>query len=177
MKNLYHYICAALFLLLLAPCSLEAAWRHLFHVSTFDMNYKASHKTLQITGHIFIDDLESAFQRRGVARPLRIGTQREDAQTNELIANYLKETMTLVANDQTLRINYLGKENSEDMAAIWVFMEVSNVTAPVKKISVKNSLLTEVFEDQKNIINLQISDRQKGSFLLSRYQIEDSVVF
>ena len=125
--------------------------------------------------HIFIDDLEEALRQLG-ADKLFICTEKEHEDAEKFILNYLNQSFTLEVNDKEVEYEFLGKEISKDLAATWVYLEVQNVTS-LESLKVKYNLLTEVFDDQKNIIQIKGPKKQKGFFLFEKGKTEDSVKF
>jgi hypothetical protein len=148
---------------------------HPFHVSKTDIVYRANEQTLQITMHLFIDDLEKAFQQRGIEN-LRIGTDKESPMTNQFITEYLKQKFRLKTNTQFIDFQWIGKENTEDFAAIWCYLEVKNVSN-LNRIEVISEVMTDIFTDQQNIISVVGPQQKKGYFLLSAHKNYDGIWF
>jgi hypothetical protein len=144
--------------------------KHIFHISNSEITYHQSDNSLQITTHIFLDDLEKALSKL-TPNKLNIGTPTEHASTNSVIENYLKTHFQLTINDINITYNFIGKEISSDYAAVWCYMEVKNVGS-LKKIKVKNNVLTEIYADQKNIINLTLPNGKQGYLMFDKYKIE-----
>ncbi|MFT7603922.1 MAG: hypothetical protein ACI8VT_001490, partial [Saprospiraceae bacterium] len=71
---------------------------------------------------------------------------------------------------------FIGKEQSEDLQAVWCYLEVTNIKF-FNSIEVTNSLLMEVFEDQKNIVHIKAPDNKQGYFLFQKGQEHDKVTF
>ena len=57
-----------------------------------------------------------------------------------------------------------------------VYLEIKNIRE-VRNISVENRVLTEVFADQKNIVQVNIPSKKQGYFLLSKSKTMDSASF
>ena len=72
--------------------------------------------------------------------------------------------------------NFIGKEISEDLVAVWCYLEIENIER-FNKIHVKNNILLEVFEDQKNIISVIGPDRKKGYLLFNNAKNEETIEF
>jgi hypothetical protein len=144
--------------------------KHSFHISKSEIKYNAPDNALQITTHIFLDDFEKALAKQTPTK-LNIGTPTEHTTTNTLIENYLKTHFQLTINDINIAYNFIGKEISSDYAAVWCYMEVKNV-ASLKKITVKNNILTEIYSDQKNIINLTLPNGKQGYLMFDKAKIE-----
>ncbi len=148
---------------------------HPFHVSKTDVVYVEKSSSIQITMHIFIDDLEKAFRQRGIEN-LRIGTDKESTMCNQFIQEYLKQKFKIKVNTQFIDYQWIGKENSDDFAAIYCYLEIKNVTA-LNRVEVISDLMTDVFSDQQNIISVVGTQQKKGYFLLTATKNYDGVWF
>lgn len=148
---------------------------HAFHISKTDMVFKPAEKSMQITMHIFIDDLEEALEKQGKSK-LFIGTERESPEANNLIVNYLQRNFSIQLNNKQVAYTWVGKEPTKDKQALWVYLEIKNIRE-VRNISVENRVLTEVFADQKNIVQVNIPSKKQGYFLLSKSKTMDSASF
>jgi hypothetical protein len=146
---------------------------HAFHISKTDMTFKD--KSVQITMHIFIDDLEIALEKQG-QKKLFVGTEREVAQTNDLITKYLQNNFSIKINSKTVAYTWVGKEAATDKQAIWVYLEIKNVKS-INQIFVENKILTEAFSDQKNIVQINIPSKKQGYFLLDKSKTSDMASF
>lgn len=131
---------------------------HEFHLSLTEINHNAEKKNLEIAIKLFTDDLV-----KGLNQPTslqsRIGTAAEPPQVNELIESYIRKHFLLKMNGKEVVYTYLGKENELD--ATWCYVEVKNVTK-VQTIEVENTALIDVFENQTNMVNLNINGRKKS---------------
>jgi hypothetical protein len=148
---------------------------HQFHISKTDVTYKPTEKTLQITMHIFIDDLEKSLEKQGVSK-IYIGTEKEKQEANSLIIKYLQSNFSIKLNNKALAYDFLGKETSNDKQAIWVYLEAKNVK-DVKQIFVENKILTEIFSDQKNIVQINVPSKKQGYFLLDKNKPSEMASF
>ena len=143
---------------------------HDFHLSKCDINYNASEKAIQISLNVFIDDLELALSQDGYDS-LRICTPKESPLAEELMLNYFRKHLIIKVDEQPIELNWVGKEVSEDFAAVWSYLEVSNIT-PEKSISVMNDILLNEFDDQQNVVKLVMDKRRKSFFLFNIKEFE-----
>lgn len=148
---------------------------HAFHISKTDMTFKPQEKSLQMTLHLFIDDIELGLEKQG-HKKLFIGTERELQETNDLIFKYLQSNFTIKLNNKDVAYTWVGKETTSDKQALWVYMEIKNVK-DIKNIAVENKVLTEVFSDQKNIVQINVPSKKQGYFLLDKSKVRDSANF
>lgn len=123
---------------------------HDFHMSKTEVNYNASDRTMEVSLHIFIDDLESAILQ-DVGDSLFFATSKEHPQADQYIANYLNNHFIIEVDGQAIPLTYLGKEESPDLLAFWCYLEGVDVPTP-NSVSLSNDVLTEVFDDQQNMV-------------------------
>ena len=101
---------------------------HDFHVSKCLIEYNPQANALQISMHIFIDDLELALESQGTER-LFICTRMEHPKAETYMQRYLEQNFKLTVNQKPIKYDFLGKEISEDMAAVWCYLEITDITA------------------------------------------------
>lgn len=157
------------------PLALPNNLLHAFHLSKTDMTFKPKDKSMQITLHIFIDDLELGLEKQG-HKKLFVGTERELQQVNDLILKYLQNNFNVKVNNKQIAYTWVGKETTFDKQALWVYLEMKNVKA-VQNMMVENKILTEVFDDQKNIVQINIPSKKQGYFLLDKTKVRDTASF
>jgi hypothetical protein len=148
---------------------------HQFHISKTDVTFKPTEKTLQITMHIFIDDLEKSLEKQGISK-IYIGTEKEKQEANSLIIKYLQSNFSIKLNNKPIAYDFLGKETSNDKQAIWVYLEAKNVK-DIKQIFIENKIITETYSDQKNIVQINVPSKKQGYFLLDKNKPSEMASF
>ncbi len=119
---------------------------------------------------IFPDDLDRAIMGISGKNP-QMATELEMKEADQWMEDYLKNHFKITVNNQEINYTYIGKEPESD--AIWCYMEADFSEIP-HSINVKNSVLTDMFKDQKNIIQIYYKDFNKG-LLLDSYNSTDSL--
>jgi hypothetical protein len=147
--------------------------KHIFHISKSEMRYNEHANSFEISTHIFLDDLEKALMRQ-TAEKLNIGNKNELPAANQYIKNYIQQHFQVRINDKDIPYHLIGKEISADYAAVWCYMEIKNLPS-IQKIAVKNTILTDVYADQKNLINLTLPNGKTGYLILTKYKSEEIV--
>lgn len=127
---------------------------HPFHVSVCDINHNSQQNLLEITVKIFADDLEVALSE---VNDNPVTLKSEDISKN--IKSYIHSNFHLSVNNKPSSYQYLGWEQESD--AVWVYMEC-HLTGTVKKLEVENAILTNVFEDQTNLVHLHSKGNTKS---------------
>lgn len=88
------------------------------------------------------------------------------------IRNYLDEHLKIFFNDQpiALKVNQVKKED----LAIHVILEIKTELAPVdlKVIKVIDTIYIERFNNQRNLIHINLPEKSKKSLLFNKYQRE-----
>ena len=164
-----------LMILLTALSGIRQAGYHDFHISKCLVEYNEAERALQISLHLFIDDLEEALRRQG-ADKLFICTEKEADDAEGHIQRYLEQNFIIEANGAEIAFDFLGKEISDDLAAVWCFLEITGIEK-LKELKITNKLLTEVFDDQTNIVSIIGPGGKKGVLLLKKGEEAESVSF
>ncbi len=121
---------------------------HDYHVSNCNIRYNSDTESVQISLHIFIDDFEDALRRKGIDE-LHILTVKESKDTDFYIEEYINDHFIIHLDGQRVVLDYLGKEGSGDYMAMWCYFEIYNIRQPIS-IEITNTILFEIFDDQKN---------------------------
>ena len=136
---------------------------HKFYVSVTNIKYVEKEDALQITTRIFIDDLEALLlERYGIEAGL--ATPEELSTADDYIEKYLKAKLLLRLDGELRSYNFLGKRYDNDV--LICYLEIAKVNRPdLKTIEVQNEVLTELFEEQQNLVHLNVRGK-KRSFVL-----------
>ena len=126
---------------------------HSFHVSVSDMKYKEEHKSIQVSTRIFLDDLELALRNFSGQQSLDILEKSEWESVQNMLGEYLLTKVTLKdEKGRVYELHYLGAEVEDDV--MWCYLEVEKVKK-IKSITVTNTILHEVWEDQENLVHFR----------------------
>lgn len=163
-----------IFLLIVCLCCplLWAAKAHDFHVSLSTIDYNPQTRALEITAKIFTDDIERALTLLG-APNLRIGTPQESPETKEYLTRYLQNRIQIKVEGTEHPVQYVGKEAEAD--ATWFYLEITDINPP-KQLEITQKVLTELFDDQSNLVHVTIAGRTQ-TLLLSRQTPTEIVYF
>lgn len=136
---------------------------HEFYLSVTDINYVQDEKSLQIISRVFTDDLENVINTR-YEKDFKLIPRFEVEEIDTYIKKYIQTKFILETNQGRLPLKYLGRKYEDDM--VYLFLEVVNID-DFEYLSVENSMLTDLFEDQKNMIHFKSNDFKK-SFILEK---------
>ncbi len=154
----------ALYLFILAFTSPVSA--HDFHVSRCEVVYRTETQSLEVTLHVFADDVEQGIRLyRDTA--LHLGTEIEVETADQYFQEYLAQHFFVESGGKNIQLNYLGKEPGEDQMAMWAYVEAVNVGG-LNEFTIGYDLLCELFDDQKNIVSFKVDNGRAEMFLLDK---------
>lgn len=144
---------SVLFVLVLLSSTICSA--HKFYMSITEMYYNEQLKSLEIIVKLFTDDIEKALEEK-VDYKVFLGSKQEHELTDSLLRSYFNDHVEITENDKSLELEFLGKEVDQDYT--WLYIEVPNFKAN-QKHKLKQTLLMDVFEEQKNQVNYKYQDQ------------------
>lgn len=154
---------AILLTILLSSCLsswVSATKAHDIHVSVCELRWNEESGAFEVSVKIFIDDLERALTKEG-APGLFIGTPKEIKEANEYIASYLQKHLTIDVDGMRLSPDFLGKEISDDLLAVWCYVQFPAKLSRSKKCTLSNDILLELYDDQRNIMDIRMNKSHK----------------
>lgn len=128
---------------------------------------------MQVTVHLFIDDLEKSLVRSG-HKALKLGQHNEAEQADDAIGQYLEQHCTLLAGNKVLKPTFIGKELSDDQIAFYCYLEYT-ISGTLQELNIKNNILTELYSDQKNLVFVTKNKKRVANFLFDSEQYSDKV--
>lgn len=141
--------------------TLSAAALHKYHMALYQINYAPEKKMLQITSRIHIDDLNKALTK---LNKKSISIEKENNEEILILKNYFSTRFLIKVNGELKTLNFLSKEIEGD--EIVCYSSIKGISK-INSLEIYNTILTELFQDQQNRINLNILE-SKNSFLLTK---------
>ena len=135
---------------------------HKHYVSLTQIEFNEEKKAVQITMRCFLDDIEEAVESR-TGEKLELASKNEHEKAASYLESYVKNKFNLSINGEEMEYNYLGKEYENN--EVFFYLELENISN-IKTISVQNSILLEAFEEQQNIVKLNINGIDKTLILV-----------
>jgi len=132
---------------------------HKFYVSVTNLEYREDLKSIQIITKVFADDFEDILKLR-YAEEVILSPESESNHADELIDRYIQAKFKIELDGVKQELNYLGKKYKHDQ--IHLFIEIADVEQ-FKKAQVSNLLLTDMFDDQKNLIHFKKDGKTKSA--------------
>ena len=149
-------------LLLFFAFSISSFGVHKFYMAIYQINYVPEKKMLQITSRIFVDDLNKTLEKKYNKKSF-LGTDKETAESTDLLKKYLAENFTLKVNGQYKTMNFLSKEMDGDVLVC--YLNAKDISK-INSLEIYNSVLIDCFAEQQNIVHVAAFGT-KQSFLFS----------
>lgn len=153
------------FLILLLPL-FAFGFAHKFYVSVTNVGYSEKDTAIQITTRIFIDDFEAVLKERYDIEA-KLATDNEAQIASEYIEKYIRAKFKVEVDGAIQNYSFLGKKYDNDLVICYI--EVLDIDlAKIQSISVQNEILTDLYDEQQNIVHFKINDKKKSFVLVKQ---------
>lgn len=151
-----------IFLLILPVLAFTAV--HKFYLSVTNISYSEKDDAFQVTTRIFIDDLEAVLKERyGIEGHLATKDEANIADT--YIEKYLRTKLLLYLDEKPIEYTFLGKKYEDDV--VICYLELPDVgLEKLKNMAIENEILTDLYDEQKNVVHVKWKDNKKSFVLL-----------
>ncbi len=154
-------ILPALTLGLLVFCATGTLSAHPFKAGIFEIRQNSESGKIEVTVRLFTDDLEECVREK-TGQALNLDTGREYPSADILINEYIQDGFRIKVNGKPVDLEYLGREHEPGVT--WCYLE-SRALDPASEISVVNSIMTELYSTQSNIVHIQVGNEKKSLLL------------
>ncbi|MGA0557046.1 DUF6702 family protein [Larkinella sp. VNQ87] len=129
---------------------------HPVHTSVTQMQYNPAEKAFEVSLRIFTDDLEEALTKENNNQRVRLA---DNDSNGPLVERYVRKHFAIAnAKRQRKPFQVLGKE--QEMDATWIYIEIP-YAEPVEGSLLQQSVLTDLFDDQVNLVNVSYLSQKK----------------
>jgi hypothetical protein len=146
---------------------------HPMHVSVTEIQLDEKDKELEIMMRVFIDDLELTLRNKLNQPEMDILELKNGMTVDQLAGDYLKDHFKVSLDNKPQKTVYLGHEREGE--AFIFYVQVSNVKK-FKTIQIFNDIITELHEDQSNLVHVTVKDKVR-SLRLTRDTPTDKLTF
>jgi hypothetical protein len=148
-----------LFLLLINNTFSNAV--HPVHVTVTNIEFIEKANKYEISIKIFQDDFENIIkQKYGIA--LNLGKETEYKDSKKIISRYIFEHFRLLHDNKdktTKKLKLIDKKLSD--LAVWLYFDYEKI-GDFKNIQINNSLMTDLYFDQTNLLIFTYKKTQKA---------------
>lgn len=148
---------------------------HDIHLSKSEVNYDSKSRSVQVSISLFLDDFELALKERGFDN-VKLFSTFEVENADELIEDYLSDKLKFSQNNEEIMTTYLGREISEDLSAVWCYIEVENVPQD-QILTVTNEVFMEIYDDQKHVMVITKDLKRIDHWIIDRAPYAENIRF
>lgn len=135
---------------------------HKYYVSITKIEYVKEKKAVQIITRIFTDDFEKLLKERYDDKII-LASGLDETQIDNYIKEYVLSRLKININEKESIVKFIGKEYDQDV--VQCYLEIEDVEY-IKSFSIENSVLYDMFSDQKNIVRTDINKQHKSFILI-----------
>lgn len=134
---------------------------HEFHITHTTIFFNDLEKNIEITIKVSIEDLEKYIHIEN-GKKIDIDDNNEIINTDKIIANYFNKNMKIVTNNSLNKMEWIGKEISNNLHDIYIYFEINNfkVKDNLKSIEVENRIFLSPGINQTNIVLVEIQNKK-----------------
>ncbi|WP_370226689.1 DUF6702 family protein [Mesoflavibacter sp.] len=137
---------------------------HKYYVSITQIEFVKEQQSVQIISRIFIDDFESVLRKR-YDKNITLDRGDDETQIDDYIRKYLLTKIEISINNQEVIPNFIGKKYDDGI--MHCYLEIENIKS-ISTFQIKNKVLFDMFEDQKNVIRTNINNKNKTVVLTAQ---------
>jgi hypothetical protein len=137
---------------------------HKYYVSITQIEFVKEQQSVQIISRIFIDDFESVLRKR-YDENITLDRGDDETQIDDYIKKYLLTKIEISINNQEVIPNFIGKKYDDGI--MHCYLEIENIKS-ISTFQIKNKVLFDMFEDQKNVIRTNINNKNKTVVLTAQ---------
>lgn len=136
---------------------------HKFYTAIYKIDFNASKKRVEITTRIFVDDLNTALSKK-YNRKTALNSDKETVEDLEFLKKYLSEKIIININGKPKPMRFLSKEVDDNVLVCYFNCDA---ISKIKTFEITNSSLSEIFDGQQNIVQLNINNKKQTLLLTS----------
>ncbi len=135
---------------------------HAFYVSVYSVNFDPDRQELNVICKVFTNDLEDAVKKKNAIATLSVDSE-SSRNTRKMVSDYVLERTKITLNDTPAKMIFsdLSWEGSGITETTLCRFKITGVTH-IETIEIYTKLLTELYDDQVNIVNVRVGDKRKA---------------
>ena len=126
------------------------------------MEYEVDKSRVTAISRVFTDDLEETLKQRYDVQ-LALGTEDEDPKATYYISRYVEQKLVVEINNKPLEFDFVGFTFQNDQ--IVLLSEFSLISSDNLEIKVINTLITDRYSEQQNLVHFRMNKRKQSEVL------------
>jgi hypothetical protein len=138
------------------------AW-HPLHISVTNIDYAKNEGQIDISVKLFRDDFELVLYQK-YQQQINFEDGPSQVTTDSIIGRYVEDNFKLEVDRHKVKL--ILKDKKIEEGSVWLNYMI-DVNHKVGELKIENSLLTDLYNDQKNLVIVNFGTQHKG-FTLSK---------
>lgn len=154
------------FLISIAFLFFKSSAIHPLRLSLCEIEYTSKTQLLSIQLKLFLTDVNEAIVFDPNSNELAFCQPNESDLAEEMLLNYINRFFYVKANEKIIDLKIKKKKLSGDgeNIALWIYFEHSK-PFNLKSLEIKNTVFTDLFFDQNNIVYIHVDGESKSIML------------
>jgi hypothetical protein len=149
-------------------CSFAPA--HKFYFSLTAIKVNSDNKNAAISCKLFTEDLEEILYLKTKLK-FDLSKSLESKTANDAIFNYVNENLLISQQNKKMPLKFIGFELEGDVT--WVFIEAPMNSSKIKTLTITNTLLCDLTQEQTNLMQINWNGKDFSEKLTcSNYRFE-----
>ncbi len=145
---------------------------HPVHVSITNINFNSELNSVEISFQFFAEDLKNTVLYNTGTSIILNDKQEPDEESIRAINKYVFSNFEIIINGEN-EINFGFQSLKKNEEYIWIYYESEDITGMINNIVIQNTLMLDIYADQKNLLILDIDGVERGyTFNFSKNNID-----
>ncbi len=137
---------------------------HPIYTTITQLEYNAKTHETELSIKVFYDDMEKALrEQHSNIKDFGLSTGKENPETDAFINDYFQKSIAIKINNKSCKLKFIGKEYDKG-DILWCYFTIDNKKA-FKTVEMTNSIFTELYPKQTNIVQITQSKIRKNLLL------------
>lgn len=144
---------------------------HPVHLSMLEITQDKQSRQVEMAVTLFMDDFGQAIKYSQYEKQISQGK----IQVETLMQRYLQEKIQLRLNETTTTFRIRRTENN--LNAVTCYLDLKPATQELKHLYIDSKVLLELFDDQRNMVQVELNGRAAGAVQLDKKKTSVSLTF
>lgn len=135
---------------------------HPIHLSMTEFFQGKEGQPMEMSVTLFMDDFATAINYKAHEKQVQQGKLKPET----LMERYLKEKLSVQINDKA--VDFALERTESNMNAVTCYFRFRPQVSEVHHIRIESKIFLELFDDQRNMVQIQIPGKKNGMIALDR---------
>jgi len=135
---------------------------HPVHISVTNIDILPQQKKIIFSVRVFISDFNTAINKKNNTK-IDFSKSPQMLVVKQIVSDYINNNLIFYFDKKQNKNRFsLVRYKTNEEGAIWFYFEIPNTNCNFGNISIKNTLLNDLYKDQTNLLILSYKDKQQA---------------